>query len=441
MEYYKEEEFYQDNNGPAEYYEYSSYIFWQDSRTEWGQDYDMFVFVKNSWIPYIRKVEKRGACLSPCGGGTHPATDGTFATKSSEERDKECPKIAFGIIASFLINLRFDNEQEDFVLKKEISAIMQEYYNRFRDKYMSSHNGLKYQDVSYEQKELDFIKQHIAQENEAYSKTILFKDYKLLYHYSSRFFNDYMSFLDRNRRQLQKKIHPSRIIYSIQKCSEFEKDFIKVYIKDNLDIQKVQTILSALPSVRKVNIGNSTTPNHLGENYVILYPEIMYSYEDVIDQIQSSLDTYQSNVTYGQLAPDRSAHFANIESQIIEELDNAHAMIDVCVAWFTNDKLRDKLLEKQSEGVKVRVITYNDGVNRTHGVDLTPFEHKELQGKRGGLMHDKFCIVDNATSITGSYNWTNNAEFKNDENIIIQKNDVVFASKFTRQFNIMWDRD
>lgn len=113
----------------------------------------------------------------------------------------------------------------------------------------------------------------------------------------------------------------------------------------------------------------------------------------------------------------------------------------MCCTWFTNDKLRGTLLKKHAEGVKVRIIIYNDGVNKTKGVDLSPFEHKMLRGEHGGIMHDKFCVIDNVTAITGSHNWTNNDEFKNDENIMVQKNDVVFASKFTRQFNEMWRRN
>lgn len=47
MEYYKEEDFYKDSDGPAEQYVYSNYLLWQDSKTEWGQDYDQFVCYKN----------------------------------------------------------------------------------------------------------------------------------------------------------------------------------------------------------------------------------------------------------------------------------------------------------------------------------------------------------------------------------------------------------
>ena len=48
-------------------------------------------------------------------------------------------------------------------------------------------------------------------------------------------------------------------------------------------------------------------------------------------------------------------------------------------------------------------------------------------------MHDKFCIIDNQIVITGSYNWTDNAEFKNDENIVILK-DNEQATKYSLEY-------
>lgn len=441
MEYYKEEDFYKDTDGPAEHYVYSNYLFWQDSRTEWGQNYDQFVYVKNSWVPYIRKIEKRGSCLSPCGGGSHPATDGSFATMSPEEREKTCPKIAFGVVASFLINLRYDNDQCDFVPLKEIADIMREYYNRFRDNYMATHNGLRYQDVSYEKKELDFIAGHKAQEEETWKRTQdTLKKYSSLFDYSNRFYADYMRFIEKLKSQLERKTRPSKLRYSIQKSSAYEKEYLKVYFMDCSEIHKLQTLLSSLSTIKKVNIYNSTSADHPGDNLTV-YPKSMCTCDEAIEEIKKFLDNYHSNVTCGHLVPDSNAHFDDIEAQILDELDGALAMIDVCVAWFTNDKLRDKLLQKQEEGVKVRIIIFNDGVNKSKGVDLSPLDHKKLRGEHGGIMHDKFCVIDNVTAITGSYNWTNNAEFKNDENIMIQKYDVAFASKFTRQFNEMWARN
>ena len=48
-------------------------------------------------------------------------------------------------------------------------------------------------------------------------------------------------------------------------------------------------------------------------------------------------------------------------------------------------------------------------------------------------MYTKFCVIDNQVVITGSYNWTNNAEFKNEENISIIENNEI-ASDYSVKF-------
>ncbi len=58
---------------------------------------------------------------------------------------------------------------------------------------------------------------------------------------------------------------------------------------------------------------------------------------------------------------------------------------------------------------------------------------KYVRGRRGGLMHNKFCVIDNQVVITGSYNWSTNAEFKNDENVSIQL-DPEQATKYSVEF-------
>lgn len=148
-----------------------------------------------------------------------------------------------------------------------------------------------------------------------------------------------------------------------------------------------------------------------------------------------------SKETKGKMHPRNEASFDGIEQKILDALDKAKATIDVCVAWFTNPKLRDKLLEKSNDGVEVRVITFKDGVNQTKGVDLSGLKHKEFRGERSGVLHDKFCVIDNVHTINGSYNWTLNAEHKNDEDAAFHFEDYKFASRYTKRFNQMWKRD
>lgn len=128
------------------------------------------------------------------------------------------------------------------------------------------------------------------------------------------------------------------------------------------------------------------------------------------------------------------AHFQDIQNKIIAALDSAQVSIRVVMAWFTNNTLFNKLLEKHIEGIDVEVAIYDDGVNRKHGVDITQLPHKMIRrGLRGGLMHDKFCIIDNQIVVTGSYNWTDNAEFRNDENITVE-NDPDQATRYSVEY-------
>lgn len=110
------------------------------------------------------------------------------------------------------------------------------------------------------------------------------------------------------------------------------------------------------------------------------------------------------------------AYFENIEKQVINDLDKARVSIHVAMAWFTNQRIADKLIEKHNQGLDVKVVTFDDHTNSKCGVNLAGIPHKSIRGTRGGTMHDKFCIVDNQKVITGSYNWSDNAENKNDEN-------------------------
>ena len=106
------------------------------------------------------------------------------------------------------------------------------------------------------------------------------------------------------------------------------------------------------------------------------------------------------------------AHFQDIQNRILMALENAQVSITLVMAWFTNDTLFQKIVEKQKMGIEVKLAIYDDGINKKHGVDIDQVSNIRLKrALRGGLMHNKFCIIDNQVVITGSYNWSDNAEF------------------------------
>lgn len=127
------------------------------------------------------------------------------------------------------------------------------------------------------------------------------------------------------------------------------------------------------------------------------------------------------------------AVFKDNENKVINALMKAKVSILVAMAWFTNINIKNILEKKRQEGLRIELVIYKDGVNSAHGVDLSEFDCIEIRGTRGGLMHNKFCVIDNQKVLTGSYNWTTNAECKNDENVLITlDNDM--ATKYSIEF-------
>lgn len=214
--------------------------------------------------------------------------------------------------------------------------------------------------------------------------------------------------------------------------------YLKVFFLNDSETTKTQEIIQTINEVKTVRVTASTSKSHPGDTLTI-YPKPMVDIDTLDKEVKKSLNSYFSGVTEVKTEIISAVEFKNIEKKILDALDEAIATIDVSVAWFTNDTLQKKLLEKKKDGCKVRVMIDANYINQKHGVDLNPFEHKAIKAERKGIMHYKFCVIDNNITIHGSYNWTTAAETKNDEEISVDKNDVRKASSYTKEFNRLWE--
>ena len=128
--------------------------------------------------------------------------------------------------------------------------------------------------------------------------------------------------------------------------------------------------------------------------------------------------------------------FENIEQRIIQEINDAHYAIFVSVAWFTNKKLFNALLEKAKNNCYVSIIIQLDEINSQCGIDYSQIQIGRSEcfkiSKDAELLHDKFCVIDFRKVITGSYNWTYKASH-NSENILIL-NDPSVATQYISRF-------
>lgn len=132
------------------------------------------------------------------------------------------------------------------------------------------------------------------------------------------------------------------------------------------------------------------------------------------------------------------AVFENIAGRIEAEINKAQKSIFIAVAWFTNKNIFNALINKAKAGCKVSLIISNDEINAGSPINFLELERYGSKCYRVGngeteLMHNKFCVIDFSTVITGSYNWSYKAE-TNFENIIVNQNDTALAEQFIKEF-------
>lgn len=117
------------------------------------------------------------------------------------------------------------------------------------------------------------------------------------------------------------------------------------------------------------------------------------------------------------------------------KLRTANSSILFAAYSFTSAEIANDLILKRSEGVAVAGVIekFTTGSKYSkhnalaaNGINVT------LEGSKR-LMHHKFFVIDNKTVITGSFNPTENADRRNDENIIIIENPEV-AKEYSDEY-------
>jgi hypothetical protein len=111
----------------------------------------------------------------------------------------------------------------------------------------------------------------------------------------------------------------------------------------------------------------------------------------------------------------------DIYNGITSSLKEAKTTIFVVSAWFTDQSLLDLLVFKIRENVEVSVVIGDNKDNLR--LDFSEFESlggalRRIKGNGYGMMHQKYCVIDEKTAFHGSYNWTINARRNNEESVI-----------------------
>lgn len=139
-------------------------------------------------------------------------------------------------------------------------------------------------------------------------------------------------------------------------------------------------------------------------------------------------------------------------AHILREIDQAKKELLVAVYAFTNDELANALVQAKKRGLTVQVIIDRDFDGRADSSKGKYFDANKIplrrlsggkakgQERDGGLMHQKFAVIDRKTVLTGSYNWTHAAENANDENLLLFRDAGPLAEEYRQVFLRLWER-
>jgi phosphatidylserine/phosphatidylglycerophosphate/cardiolipin synthase-like enzyme len=126
---------------------------------------------------------------------------------------------------------------------------------------------------------------------------------------------------------------------------------------------------------------------------------------------------------------------------LVKTIGQARSTVHVAVFSFTLREAAQALVDAAARGVEVRVVLDEEEKNDEFS-KLTFLLRKNIPlriDENPGYMHDKFAVIDGKVVITGSYNWTASAEFRNRENLLVI-DDVSLAKKYEKVFKTLWEQ-
>lgn len=142
-------------------------------------------------------------------------------------------------------------------------------------------------------------------------------------------------------------------------------------------------------------------------------------------------------------ASDTAVYFSRADDPrgaILAELGRAQQSVLVAMYTFTDRELAAALVAAQQRGAQVQVY-----LDRTMATSRDSVAFGLMQAgvpvrisSNPKIMHNKFAVLDGATVLTGSYNWTLSAWKYNDENLLVLRRPDL-AQRYAERFRQLWD--
>lgn len=172
----------------------------------------------------------------------------------------------------------------------------------------------------------------------------------------------------------------------------------------------------------------------MAENYTTEFEEMFIDDqfgEDVVVETPNPRVTIDGTPIDVYFSPDD-----HVQAGFADLVNGAQHSIYFMAFSFTTDEIGDAVRARAQDGVTVAGVMETEQVNSNIGTEFDAFKQAGLDVFRDGndgQMHHKVMIIDESIVIFGSYNFTNSAEIRNDENLLVLYNRDI-AAQFIAEF-------
>jgi phosphatidylserine/phosphatidylglycerophosphate/cardiolipin synthase-like enzyme len=121
---------------------------------------------------------------------------------------------------------------------------------------------------------------------------------------------------------------------------------------------------------------------------------------------------------------------------VVREIKQAHKEILVQAYSFTSKEIAQGLIQAKGRGVDIEIILDKSNEQETYtelGHLLEQGLHPHIDAHHA-IAHNKIIIIDRKTLITGSFNFTHQAEAENAENLVVIKGHPELVKAYCQNF-------
>jgi phosphatidylserine/phosphatidylglycerophosphate/cardiolipin synthase-like enzyme len=137
---------------------------------------------------------------------------------------------------------------------------------------------------------------------------------------------------------------------------------------------------------------------------------------------------------------DPAARRETIMTGLIEVINSAQRSLDIAIYELNLDPVGDAILAARDRGINVRLVTDSDSLEEDETLQrLNKAKVPIVPDERGAIMHDKFVVVDGQAVWTGSWNFTVNDTYRNNNHAIYIQSPQL-AANYAAEFEEMFEQ-